>query len=240
MKLIEFIKKIFSLFTNKQKVIQKAQNGWNSQEAEKNATQISKAETFEKVEGTFSTIPPVRLVLPVERVPAVVTSPFGDRFLQGKKQKHIGVDFKTVDSRRIRAVEKGVIKKVLGVDKEYPVRFVYKNGKFVDPGVPKGRAWTPYIVMVGHYTKNMYVYKHVTSDVKVGDLVECGQIIGMTGNLGYSMGEHLHFEYYDWLEKENKWSEPKDPIVYFRKMGLDLSKNVKVELSHGQLEELVS
>jgi murein DD-endopeptidase MepM/ murein hydrolase activator NlpD len=238
--LIELIKKILLLFTDKGKALQKQQNSWNPPEAEKNSTQISKSETFEKVDGTFSTIPPIPLVLPVERVPVVVTSPFGERFLQGKKQFHIGVDFKTIDSRRVRAVEKGVIKKVLGPDKEYPVRFVYRNGKFVDPGIPKGRAWTPYIVLVGHYTKNMYVYKHVTSDVKPGDLVECGQIIGMTGNLGYCMGEHLHFEYYDWLEKENKWSDPKDPIIYFRKMGLDLSKNVKVELSHGQLEELIT
>lgn len=238
--MMNFIRMIIDLFTGKNTALQKQQNSWNSGIGEINAKQIDKKDAFDKIGGTFSTIPPVPLVLPVERTPAVVTSPFGTRFLQGKKQNHIGVDFKTVDSKRIRAVEAGVIKKVLAPDKEYPVRFVYKNGKFVDPGVPKGRAWTPYLVLIGKHTKNMYVYKHVVSHVKEGDLVECGQILGVAGNLGYSMGEHLHFEYYDWLEDKNRWSLPKDPIIYFKKMGLDLSKNVQVELAHGELVDLVS
>lgn len=215
------------------------QNGWNSKSAEKNATQISKEEVLNKY-GTEFVVSPDKLILPVQSNPAVVTSPFGERFLQGVKQMHIGVDFKTVNNRMVRAVEDGIIKKVLLKDNEYPCLFKWSGTKWVSAGVPKGRGWTPYVVLIGKYTKNKYVYKHVQAEVREGQEVKAGDILAQTGNYGYSMGEHLHFEYYDWLEGKNTWAAPSDPIVFFRKMGIDIKNNVAIEIQHGELMSMVA
>jgi murein DD-endopeptidase MepM/ murein hydrolase activator NlpD len=98
---------------------------------------------------------------------------------------------------------------------------------------------TPYVVLIGKYTKNRYVYKHISPLVKEGDSVYADDNIGETGNYGYSQGEHLHFEYYDWLEKRGIWADASDPMLYFRKMGLDVKSNVVVEMPHGDLMQLV-
>lgn len=225
---------VIGMFSN----VQKQQNSWNPASAEANAKQISREDVFNKLGDTEWSVPR-KLHFPVKRDPVVVTSPFGVRYLQGVKQMHIGVDFRTNDSRIVRAVEDGIIKKVLGVDKDYPERFKWNGKKWVPSGSPKGRAWTPYVVLIGKYTKNRYVYKHIAASVKEGAIVEAGENIGETGNYGYSMGEHLHFEYYDWIEKKKDWAEASDPMLYFRKMGLDVKSNVVVEVKHGDLMQLV-
>ena len=56
------------------------------------------------------------------------------------------------------------------------------------------------------------LYGHLSSlDVKVGEFVEAGQILGRSGSTGLAGGDHLHFailvgnEYVDPLE----WWDPK-------------------------------
>lgn len=235
---INFLKNIFNLIMTLMGRSQQLQNSWNSSAAEQNAKQISKEEAFTALGNQEWSIPR-KLLFPVKRSTVVVTSPFGIRYLQGVKQMHIGVDFRTNDSRIVRAVEDGIIKKVLGVDNEYPCRFKWNGQKWVPSGSPKNRAWTPYVVLIGKWTKNRYVYKHIAPSVKEGQLVEAGQDLGETGNYGYSMGEHLHFEYYDWIEKSEVWAEASDPMLFFRKMGLDVKSNVVVEMQHGDLMQLV-
>jgi murein DD-endopeptidase MepM/ murein hydrolase activator NlpD len=135
--------------------VQKQQNGWNTKLAESNAKQITQEEVFEQLGNKEWSIPR-KLVFPVKRDPVVVTSPFGIRYLQGVKQMHIGVDFKTIDSRTVRAVEDGIIKKVLAVDKDYPCRFKWDGKLWVPSGAPKDRAWTPYVVLIGNRICNFY------------------------------------------------------------------------------------
>lgn len=52
-------------------------------------------------------------------------------------------------------------------------------------------------ISIQHYDGSVAHYWHLIKDgvfVKVGDTIEKGQLIGLTGNTGYSAFPHLHFE----------------------------------------------
>lgn len=160
---------------------------------------------------------------PVERVPIVITSKFGRRQLQAGDPFtfHYGIDFKTKDAPKILACEKAVVFEIVRPDYEYPCVFRYDTTakRWVSANVPKGRAWTPRIVLIGKYSNNEYVYKHVDAlkTLQEGQVVEVGDVLGRTGNLGYSQGEHLHFEFYDFNEKKQTWKPASDPMAFFQK-----------------------
>ena len=52
-----------------------------------------------------------------------------------------------------------------------------------------------YYVMIRHYNGFETLYAHLSrQDVKVGQIVKAGEVIGLGGNTGRSSGPHLHFE----------------------------------------------
>lgn len=60
-------------------------------------------------------------------------------------------------------------------------------------------------VVIKHAQGEHSAYEHLRYKgvvVAVGDLVQKGQLIGYSGNTGYSAGPHLHFEVFRWT-KEN-------------------------------------
>lgn len=62
-------------------------------------------------------------------------------------------------------------------------------------------------------SKLQCIYMHLSSiGVKVGDTVNAGQVIGVSGNTGRSSGPHLHFET-KMLSDSGKW-EAFDPVQY--------------------------
>jgi len=81
-----------------------------------------------------------------------------------------------------------------------------------------------------------HIYEHLLGyQVKVGDVVQQGQLIGWADNTGYSSGDHLHFE----LRRLSgtKWI-PIDPIPHMEEV-FALVKLLQVSLI-GYLKELVA
>lgn len=96
-----------------------------------------------------------------------VSSPYGWRW----NRPHGGVDFALKIGEPIYAVFDGV------------VRVAQINGGY-------GK-----MILIRHYNNLETLYAHLDKiNVKVGQEVKAGDIIGMSGNTGFSTGPHLHFE----------------------------------------------
>ena len=49
--------------------------------------------------------------------------------------------------------------------------------------------------MINHYNVYKTIYMHFNKlNVRVGEKIKRGQVIGNVGNTGYSTGQHLHYE----------------------------------------------
>jgi murein DD-endopeptidase MepM/ murein hydrolase activator NlpD len=70
-------------------------------------------------------------------------------------------------------------------------------------------------IIIDHGNGLQTLYGHSSRVlVKVGDQVQAGEVIGMTGNTGYSFGTHLHIEIHvDGVAH--------DPLIWFKKHGVD-------------------
>lgn len=107
-----------------------------------------------------------------------VTSPFGTRPLNGTLTDHKGIDIVGEDSRDVLAV---------------------CGGKVVQSTIVTDRAnrtweWGNY-VCVQTQDGMLHYYCHMDSRAaKSGDTLQAGDIIGVMGATGYSLGAHLHFE----------------------------------------------
>lgn len=107
-----------------------------------------------------------------------VTSPYGERVLNGKKDFHAGIDLVGIGSGEVCAVAAGkVVVSQIVTDKSN-----------------KTWEWGNYICVYGDDGR-YYYYCHLASrNVAVGARVGKGQTIGIMGNTGYSFGAHLHLE----------------------------------------------
>lgn len=104
---------------------------------------------------------------------------------QGYHSGHKGVDFgwtSLYSNQPIVSIEDGtVVTAVDGYNNTYPNKKIYGN-----------------YVVVKHSDGNYSLYGHVLKGsicVKRGQKVSKGQQIARMGNTGYSMGQHLHFEF---------------------------------------------
>jgi hypothetical protein len=197
--IIDFVIKIIKGYTKKQ-------NWYNYGETTCDVQKISS----ESVHATCKDYHLNNPIVPSEYIFSVtivkVTSPYGIRNLPGVgKQFHNGTDY-TGRNKQALACTDMVVKKIRDIDYKYPVLFKWtkEKGWHKDKNIPRGRAWTPYIILEDVNDPTLrYAYKHVKSLVQVGQIVNKGDIIAEIGNYGYSQGAHLHFEV---LKKENgKW-----------------------------------
>ncbi len=100
-----------------------------------------------------------------------VSSGFGNRILNGKKDYHTGIDIPAPKGTNIYASNGG---KVLTATSHYS----YGNYVLIDHGGGKAT-----------------LYAHASRlNCKVGDVVKQGDVIAFVGNTGNSYGNHLHFE----------------------------------------------
>lgn len=184
--------------------LERQQNHWNDRATEKYAEKVSKKVVAQQV-GSASLGKP-RLTWPVvyrpsgEKMPKV-TSHFGWRTLPNSKRNyHNGTDYKTRFTEGI-AVEDCIVKKILQPDSKYPATHKYKGkARGWQRVAPQGRAWTPYVIVVGIHSGRTYVYKHIKPrrKLKVGMQLSMGVILGRFGNYGFTFGPHCHFE---WITK---------------------------------------
>jgi murein DD-endopeptidase MepM/ murein hydrolase activator NlpD len=126
---------------------------------------------------------------------AVVTSGFGVRKdpMLGIPALHPGIDFRSPVGKKVPATAAGVVTHA-GWDGGY--------GKMVEIDHGDG-----YATRYGHLSE---------VDVKVGEKVKLGQIIGKSGSTGRSTGPHLHYEI-----RHN--GRPVNPVA-FLKAGKELAK----------------
>jgi murein DD-endopeptidase MepM/ murein hydrolase activator NlpD len=57
-------------------------------------------------------------------------------------------------------------------------------------------------IVIKHKNKEYSAYEHLRyrgAKVKVGEQVKTGQLIGYSGNTGYTFGPHLHFEVFHFI-----------------------------------------
>lgn len=102
----------------------------------------------------------------------VKTSPFGALEEIREGRPHFGVDYAMEEGTPLGAVMNGIVKKV---------------ADYGDTNAGK-------TVMLELEDGNMAIYGHLSEfAVKEGDIVEQGQLIGLSGNSGFSTGPHLHF-----------------------------------------------
>lgn len=122
-----------------------------------------------------------------------ITSSYGNARIFNKllKSFHSGTDFRAAMNSKIKAVNDGVVRLAKN-------RYYAGNSIIIDHG--KG-IYTSY----GHLNK---------IEVKVGDFVKKGQVIGKSGNTGRSTGPHLHLgliingfvvDYLDFKNKINQY-----------------------------------
>ena len=99
--------------------------------------------------------------------------PSGYRSLYGTKG-HLGIDLKAYHGQEVYCSQKGI---VYSIDTN-----------------PKSGLDVKVISLVGG-RDFIHIYEHLLGyQVKVGDAVETGQLLGWANNTGYSSGDHLHFE----------------------------------------------
>jgi murein DD-endopeptidase MepM/ murein hydrolase activator NlpD len=108
-----------------------------------------------------------------------VVSPYGLRMdpVTGKRQRHKGLDFRAPVGASVRATDGGVVV-LAGWQSERDKRLGFGLRVAID-----------------HGGGNRSIYGHLSAlQVKVGDAIQKGEVIGSSGNTGKSMGPHLHYE----------------------------------------------
>jgi murein DD-endopeptidase MepM/ murein hydrolase activator NlpD len=107
-----------------------------------------------------------------------VTSPYGNRTLNGNADWHGGIDLVGVGTTAVCSVGDGTV----------------LASQIITDKSNLTWQWGNYVAVLMNDGAVIY-YCHLASRaVKKGDKIKKGQRIGIMGNTGYSFGAHLHFE----------------------------------------------
>jgi murein DD-endopeptidase MepM/ murein hydrolase activator NlpD len=128
------------------------------------------------------------MVLPVKE-PYRISSPYGWRTLQGKKEFHSGIDFVSdSDSEDVLAIADGIV--------------VYDQDDYDDAlrWVDKHHSAGNMVILQHEIDGQSYYvrYLHLLENtIKKGERVNEGDVIGQYADVGRSFGAHLHIDAYD-------------------------------------------
>lgn len=118
------------------------------------------------------------MIIPFDTAQVRLTSPYGDRTLNGSTGFHAGCDLVGVGSHTVVAAVAGTV----------------AVSRIVTDKSNRTWEWGNYICVRGSDGRQYY-YCHLASRaVKKGDTVKAGDILGVMGSTGYAFGAHLHFE----------------------------------------------
>ncbi len=175
----------------------------------------------------------MKLELSYPLKPKGINQPFGNtdpKYTGLGLVGHNGIDFFATDNQSIRATHDGIVTFTgedgaggLGVVVRTQDKKEYNNGET--------------------FFKSIYWHlKPGTFQVKAGDIVKCGQILGGADNTGMSTGTHLHFGLkpiqqgeQDWiwynLEHNNGYWGAIDPAPYWNGMYAEDYKTISDQLA---------
>ncbi len=124
---------------------------------------LANIRTNSKKLWTEKFIPPLKEIF--------VTDSYGNGRLTGAYTiPHKGTDYRAKEGTEVLAVNRGVVR----------INKTFRN---------HGKT-----IVIDHGMGVMSFYLHMSKiKVKVGDVVKQGQIIGLSGQTGYTLGAHLHF-----------------------------------------------
>lgn len=138
-----------------------------------------------------------------------ITSPYGDRTMDGKKVFHNGIDISNgsqAGTVNIIAANSGEV--IYPTDND---KIDYGVGYY---GSKDGGGYGNY-VKIKHSDGTITVYGHLFANsitVRAGDRVEQGQVIGKMGTSGSSTGVHLHFSVYVGGDTASNAVDPSDYV----------------------------
>lgn len=124
----------------------------------------------------------------------VITSPYGERTLKGKKEFHDGIDFKSVCNNFVFAVC------------DCTCSYDMDNYKEALRWTDKRHSGGNMIIVdfrLGNTLFHMRYMHLIDNLVKQGQKLKEGDLIGHYGDVGYSFGAHLHNDLY--MQSKNQW-----------------------------------
>jgi murein DD-endopeptidase MepM/ murein hydrolase activator NlpD len=141
---------------------------------------------------------------------APVLAPISSGFRTIRRPGHDGVDLAAPHGTAVRAAASGTVLLALC---DPATRVCDRDGSLSTPGC----GW--YVVLVhagGVVTRYCHLMRR--PDVRMGQEVQSGQIIGYVGASGHATGPHLHFE----VRLRDRADQPVDPVKFLAQRGVRL------------------
>jgi murein DD-endopeptidase MepM/ murein hydrolase activator NlpD/soluble lytic murein transglycosylase-like protein len=161
------------------------------------------------------------VVLPVD--PAVISSCFGSRTLSGSNE-HFGIDFAIPVGTPVLAIADGIVQHACEdwvgecacSSRSASCPLKCKEVCRAAEGRPLSSRGYGNNVLIDHDGQFGSHYNHLKSvNVKPGETVKKGQVIGLSGNTGSSTGPHLHFTIFQGKVTSLAKQEADNPMCIF-------------------------
>lgn len=140
---------------------------------------------FSYVIGDPKTKPAITTILPpfTDYKPMRISQSFNGEFSHNRRDNRYAVDISMPVGTKITAVKEGLV--------------IHTKDDYAHSGVSSPFFFDKAnMINILHNDGSYAIYAHLLLggiEVKVGDRVQAGQLIGFSGNTGYSTGPHLHF-----------------------------------------------